>query len=171
MASRSKDSEAMRRAVRVGEDGVEFFRRANRLASDPRAKFVFGRAADEYGRAASIVKPHAKGKKDPEVPDLFPFRDYAEIECYVCGYTASAEDLPDTCPSCGAAGYAFEREVSPDNAWELVAKTTKKALAFLRKLAKDLSAPKAKAALTEAIGVGKALLAEAEEHRARGTSG
>ena len=165
LTSPPKPADAVRQAAQVGRDGVAFFRRANRLASDPRVKFIFGRAAEEYENAVKALEPVAKGKA--KVPSLFPFDEYEKIECYVCGFETTVEEIPEVCPSCSAARYAFEKEVSQGRAWDLVARTTKDAIAFTKKAGSGVKDTKAKEALAKAAGFHKGLLAEAEEERAR----
>ena len=167
MKAQPKSSQAVRQVAQVDRDGAAFFRRANLLAADPRVKFIFGRAAEEYENAAKAVAPLAKGKGKPKVPSFFPFEEYETIECYVCGHVAHADDLPEVCPECGAARYAFEREVSQDRAWDLVLRTTKDVIGFARKTGTGVADPKAKVALAKAAEIRKGLLAEAKEGRAR----
>lgn len=130
-------------------------------------KFIFGRAAEQYEGALKFLEPLAKGRGRPKVPPFFPFDEYEKIECYVCGYVAKADDLPEVCPSCGAARYAFEREVSQDRAWDLVVRTTKDALAFAKKAGAGVADPQAKEGLARAAEVRRGLLDEAKEERAR----
>ncbi|TLZ53192.1 MAG: hypothetical protein E6K18_00870 [Methanobacteriota archaeon] len=167
MKSPPKSSEAVRQAAQVDRDGAAFFRRANLLAADPRVKFIFGRAAETFENAAKVLEPVAKGRGKPKVPAVFPFEEYEEIECYVCGHVARADDLPEVCPECGAARYAFEREVSQGGAWDLVLRTTKEAAAFARKVATAVKDTEQKEALAKAAELRKGLLDEAKEERAR----
>jgi len=162
-----KTSEAIRQLAQVERDGAAFFRLANRLAADPRVKFIFGRAAEEYENAAKVLGPLAKGKGKPKVPAFFPFEEYEDIECYVCGFVVKGDEIPEICPSCGAARYAFEKEVPQDRAWDLVARTTKDVLAFAKKAGAGAKDPKGKEALAKAVEVHKGLLGEAQEERAR----
>jgi len=167
LKTQPKGSDAVRQAAQVDRDGAAFFRRANLLAADPRVKFIFGRAAEEYANAAKVLAPLAKGKGKAKVPALFPFDEYEKIECYVCSYVAKADDLPEVCPSCGAARYAFEREVSQARAWDLVMETTKAVLAFGKKVGASVKDAKAKEALARAAEIRRGLLGEAKEERAR----
>src|SRR2546426_6887776 len=167
LKSPPKSPDAVRAAAQVGRDGADFFRKANRLAADPRVKFIFGRAAEEYANAAKALEPLARGKGTRKVPSIFPFSEYDRIECYVCGFEADADEIPEICPSCRAARYAFEREVTQQSAWGLVARTTKEALAVVKKAVPGAKDAKAKAALAKAVEIEKGLLAEATEERAR----
>jgi len=167
LKAQPKASQAVRQIAQVDRDGATFFHRANLLAADPRVKFIFGRAAEEFENARKVLAPLAKGKGKARVPSFFPFEEYDKIECYVCGHVADADDLPEACPGCGAARYAFEREVSQGRAWELVMQTTKDVLAFSRKVGAAVGDAKAKEALAKAAGIRKGLLGEAKEERAR----
>ncbi len=167
MKSAAKPSEAVRQAAQVDRDGADFFRRANRLAADPRVKFIFGRAAEEYERAYKVLVPLAKGRGKAKVPSFFPFEEYETIECYVCGHVAKADDLPEVCPGCGAARYAFERDVHQGSAWDLVVRTTKDVAGFAKKVAAGVKDPKAKEALAKAAEIRRGLLDEAREERER----
>ena len=167
MKASPKASEAIRQVAQVERDGATFFRRANRLAADPRVKFIFARAAEEYESALATLEPLAKGKGKPKVPSLFPFDEYGKIECYVCGYQTGPDEMPEVCPSCGAARYAFEKEVTQGRAWELVTKTTKDVIAFTKKAGGGVTDAKAKEVLGKAVGIHKGLLGEAQEERAR----
>lgn len=162
---------AIREVAQLDRDGARFFHQANLVAADPRVKYIFGRAAEEYERAAKVLTSVAgKTKRRPEVPKVFPFEDYQRLECYVCGYEAEAEELPEMCPSCGAARYAFEREMTQSAAWDLVARTTRKVSTFARKAVPRVPKEGMKAALAEAMAIRKGLLAEAKEGKARGDS-
>src|SRR2546426_8239955 len=147
-----KASDALRQVAQVDRDGAAFFHRANLLAADPRVKFIFGRAAEEYGNALRAIEPFAKGRGKANVPSFFPFEEYEKIECYVCGHVADAEDLPEVCPGCGAARYAFEREVTQGSAWDLVARTTKDVLACTKKAPAGVGEPTAREAPAKPAG-------------------
>ena len=164
---KAKSPDALRIAAQVDRDGVAFFRRAKSMVTDPRVKFIFGRAADEYGRALESLEGAPGGKGKGKGPHVFPFEAYDRIECSVCGYETDSEELPERCPSCDAARYAFERDVKREEAWDLVARTTKESLALARKAAKEATKSEAKDAIALAVGVLKKLLEEAKEERAR----
>ncbi|MBI4416171.1 MAG: hypothetical protein HY557_04220 [Euryarchaeota archaeon] len=167
MKAQPKIADANRQVAQVGRDAVAFFRRAKSLAADPRVKFIFDRATEVYERAVKLLEslPGARGKA--KAPDIFPFSEYERIECYVCGFEAKGDEPPESCPSCGAARYAFERDVSQDKAWDVVAKGTRDALALTRKLAASADKPAQRDLLAKVIEIQKALLEEAKEERAR----
>jgi hypothetical protein len=146
---------------------VAFFRRARSLVTDPRVKFIFGRAADEYDRALKSLEGVPGAKAKAKAPIVFPFEVYDRIECSVCGYETRADEVPERCPSCDAARYAFERDVKREEAWDLVARTAKESLAFARKAAKDTKVEEARDGVAQAVGVLKGLLDEAKEERSR----
>jgi hypothetical protein len=166
MKAQPKPADALRVAAQVDRDGVAFFRRAKALAADPRVKFIFGRAADEYERALKSLESVPGAKAKAKVRAVFPFEKYERIECYVCGYESKDREPPETCPACGAARYAFERDVKQEEAWDLIARTTKEALALERK-AGTAGKAAAKGAVTLAIEIHKQLLDEAKQERAR----
>lgn len=167
MKAQPKTDDAVRIAAQVVRDGVSFFRRVKSLSADPRVKFIFGRASEEYERALEALEdlPGAKGKTKP--PPVFPFEAYERTECAVCGREVKGREPPETCPGCGAARYAFERDVKPEEAWSLVARTTKESLAFVRKIAQGPAKDSAKESVARAIAIHRGLLEEAKEERAR----
>src|SRR3989304_3252855 len=55
-----------------------------------------------------------------------------KVACYVGGYTADAKSLPNQCPKCGAARYAFEKEIALSKAWEIASDTGRKSAAVFR---------------------------------------
>jgi hypothetical protein len=107
--------------LRLERDGVAFHRRASAVAADPRVRQLFERMARQ--REASLVALEdavAKAKVEPllsEGPTPYPFDAVRKVECYACGYVA--EEIPASCPSCGAARYAFEKEFKASMAWEI----------------------------------------------------
>lgn len=158
---------AIRRVAQVDRDGARFFHRASLVAADPRVKYIFSHASEEYGRASKALEALvAKVKTMPKVPAIFPFDAYDTIECYVCGYEAKVDDLPDMCPSCASPPYAFNREMSVGAAWDLVARTTRKVAAFAKKEGSAVRDGDARAAFAAAAGIRNGLLREAKEGKA-----
>jgi hypothetical protein len=162
-----KPADALRIAAQVGRDGVAFFRRAKSLSADPRVKFIFGRAAEEFEKARDALEEVPGAKARGNAPAVFPFERFERMVCVVCGHEAKGKEPPKSCPACGAARYAFERDVKQDEAWNLVARSTKDALSFSRKFAQGAAKPAAKAAASRAIAIQKALQEEAKEERER----
>ncbi|OGS50939.1 MAG: hypothetical protein A3K65_03760 [Euryarchaeota archaeon RBG_16_68_12] len=75
---------------------------------------------------------------------MYPFEAVAKVECYACGYVS--EEIPPSCPSCGAARYAFEKEFKPSMAWEISVAAGKARIAEI-----EAAAPLAKGALKAAM--------------------
>src|SRR5437016_10964514 len=57
------------------------------------------------------------------MPGIYPLDAVAKVECYVCGFVAETKAMPSVCPSCGAARYAFEKEIALTKAWEIASET------------------------------------------------
>lgn len=97
-----------------------------------------------FSRLARIKQDHVKLLREraaalgvrsgqPAVaPPLYPIDAFAKVECYVCGYAAT--NIPESCPKCGAAGYAFQKEIGKVTAWGLAVSGARSTLAFLRSL-------------------------------------
>lgn len=167
MKAQPKTSDSLRVAAQAGRDGVAFFRRVKSLSADPRVKFIFGRAAEEFEKAVEALEEVPGGKTKGKAPAIFPSDKYEGMECSVCGREVKGKAPPETCPGCGAARYAFERDVKRDEAWDLVARTTKESLALTRKVAQGAAKTPAKEPVARAIAIQKSLLEEAREERAR----
>lgn len=162
-----KKADALRVAAQVDRDGVAFFRRVKSLSADPRVKFIFGRAAEEFERALEALEEAPGAKAKGKAPTVFPFEQYDRMQCIVCGHEAKGKEPPEACPACGAMRYAFERDVKQDEAWDLIVRTTKESLTIARKVAQGTAKDAAKEAAARAIAIQKALLEEAKEERAR----
>src|SRR3972149_859481 len=107
--------------AKVEVDGAAFYQRANPVAAAPRVRQILARLARhreedhrafEDAVAKAGLRPPAGGGHTP-----YPFEAVAKLVCYACGYVT--EELPASCPSCGAARYAFEKEISKAMAWEI----------------------------------------------------
>src|SRR5438876_970516 len=69
----------------------------------------------------------------PEVMSgIFPLDAVAKVECYVCGFVAETKAMPSVCPSCGAARYAFEKEIALAKAWEIASETDRHSAVLFR---------------------------------------
>ena len=105
--------------LKLERDGAAFFRRANVIAADPRVRQVFDRLAREREEGARLVEKAAAKAAMRIVPlggpNPYPFEAIAKLECYACGYVT--EEIPTSCPQCGAARYAFEREFTKAMIW------------------------------------------------------
>jgi len=123
-------------ALQAEREAVEFFGRSQTVTQDPSVRQIFEKLTKE-------MKLHVKNleeimeKLDLSAPELkapsgfYPISDLQRAECYVCGYAADAESIPESCPRCGASRYAFEKEISGKKAWEFAEKG---AVAILRML-------------------------------------
>jgi hypothetical protein len=105
--------------LKLERDGAAFFRRANVIAADPRVRQVFERLARQREEGARLVE-EAASKSGIRVvpsggPNPYPFEAIAKLECYACGYVT--EESPTSCPQCGAARYAFEKEFTKGMIW------------------------------------------------------
>lgn len=136
-------AESLAKALAIEEDGVAFFRRASLLAADPRVKSSFYKIAHEKEQHRERLRAAIEEfsfRKLPKVvpPDVYPKDEFKDIECYVCGHQADVDKLPDVCPSCGAARYAFEKEISQETAWSLAATSSKATAKLYRGMASKL---------------------------------
>ncbi len=107
--------------LRLEQDGVRFHRRASAIAADPRVRQLFERLATRCESSLAAIRDAAsEADAHPETsegPSPYPWDAVAKVECYACGYVA--EEIPPSCPSCGAARYAFEKEFKASMAWEI----------------------------------------------------
>ncbi len=154
---------ALAEALKFERDGAAFYQRANLVAADPRVKQLFARLARrreedvrtlEDAVATSGLRPPAGTGHTP-----FPFEAVAKVECYACGYVT--EEIPPSCPSCGAARYAFEKEISTAMGWEIAVASGKAGVAALEAALRQSSGG-LKAALESLLARERALLEEAE---------
>src|SRR2546427_149118 len=84
---------------------------------------------DQLARLESVA---GSGPKEAAVmPGIYPMNVVAKVECYVCGFVAETKAMPNTCPNCGAARYAFEKEISLSKAWEIAADAGRKSATLL----------------------------------------
>jgi hypothetical protein len=49
--------------------------------------------------------------------------------------------MPNQCPSCGAARYAFEKEIALTKAWQIASETGHRSAGILRAAAAQVAAP------------------------------
>ncbi len=105
--------------LKLERDGAAFYRRANMIAADPRVRQVFDRLAREREEGARLLEEAAAKSGICVVPsggpNPYPFEAIWKLECYACGYVA--EEIPTSCPQCGAARYAFEKEFTKAMIW------------------------------------------------------
>jgi len=123
-----KESDALARAFGVLVEGLTFYDLANVAVAEMRVKVAF----EELGRhkkdqLARLEGVAGSGAKEAAVmPGIYPINVVAKVECYVCGFVAETKAMPNTCPNCGAARYAFEKEISLSKAWEIAADAGRK---------------------------------------------
>ncbi len=105
--------------LKLERDGAAFFRRANAIAADPRVRQLFERLSRQREEAARVIESAAARSGIRATPgggpNPYPFEAIAKVECYACGFVA--EEIPTSCPQCGAARYAFEREFTKAMIW------------------------------------------------------
>jgi len=123
-----KESDALARAFGALVEGLTFYDLANVAVAEMRVKVAFeelGRhKKDQLARLESVA---GSGVKDAAVmPGIYPINVVAKVECYVCGFVAETKAMPNNCPNCGAARYAFEKEISLSKAWEIAAEAGRK---------------------------------------------
>lgn len=140
-------------------EGLTFYDLANAVAAEVRVKVAFeelGRwKRSQLAKLESVAPPGTK--EAAKWPGIFPLDAVAKVDCYVCGYTADAKAMPSQCPKCGAARYAFEKEIALSKAWEIAADSSRKSAAVFREAAAEVQG-RAKAVLED--------LAREEEKRA-----
>src|SRR3989441_13217679 len=79
---------------------------------------------DQLARLEGVA---GSGAKEAAVmPGIYRINVVAKVECYVCGFVAETKAMPNTCPNCGAARYAFEKETSLSKAWQIAADAGRK---------------------------------------------
>src|SRR5207244_660670 len=76
------------------------------------------------GRLEGVAGSGAKAAA--VMPGIYPINVVSKVECYVCGFAADTKAMPNTCPNCGAARYAFEKEIALTKAWEIAAEAGRK---------------------------------------------
>ncbi len=154
---------ALGAVVQLERDGVTFHRRASAIAADPRVRQLFERLAREREESLAALEAavsDAKARQSPsEGPSPYPFDAVAKVECYACGYVS--EEIPPSCPSCGAARYAFEKEFRPSLAWETAVASGKARIEALEAAA-ALAKGALRAALHDVLSKEIAQLKEAE---------
>ncbi|HTD81010.1 MAG TPA: hypothetical protein VK723_02540 [Thermoplasmata archaeon] len=149
--------------LKLERDGAAFFRRANAIAADPRVRQQFERLSRQREESAKLLEAAAarSGVKATPAPgpNPYPFEAIAKVECYSCGYVT--EEIPTSCPQCGSARYAFEREFTKAMIWG-TALASGKAVAAGVQAAIPQTKGELKAALETLLERERALLKEAE---------
>ncbi len=128
-----KESDALARAVGAIVEGLRFYDLANAAVAEVRVKVAFEelgrRKRDQLSKLESVAGPTAKDAA--VMPGIYPMDAVAKVECYVCGYVAETKAMPSQCPNCGAARYAFEKEIALTKAWEIAADADRKSAVVL----------------------------------------
>ncbi len=129
--------ESFAASLALEEAGVAFFERAGAVTADPRVKLIFHRLARGKQDHIKLLRDRAaalgiRGTRAATAPAVYPTEAFARVECYVCGH--SSMDIPDACPKCGSARYAYEKEISKAMAWELAATSARASASYLRGL-------------------------------------
>ena len=149
--------------LRSERDGITFYRRASAIAADPRVRQLFERLArqreDVLGALQTAVEAAGIRPASAAGPSPYPFEAVSKVECYACGY--AAEEIPGSCPSCGAARYAFEKEFRPSMAWEIAVSAGKAEVAGIE-AAVPLAEGPLRSALEKVLVQERAQLREAE---------
>jgi len=123
-----KESDALARAFGALVEGLTFYDLANVAVAEMRVKVAFeelGRhKKEQLGRLEGVAGSGAKAAA--VMPGIYPINVVSKVECYVCGFAADTKAMPNTCPNCGAARYAFEKEIALTKAWEIAAEAGRK---------------------------------------------
>lgn len=132
-----KASDALARAIGAVVEGLTFYDLANTAVAEVRVKVAFEdlgrRKKTQLARLESVAGPNAKDAA--VLPGIYPIGAVAKVECYVCGYVAETKSMPSQCPNCGAARYAFEKEIALSKAWEIAAETGRRSALVFRESA------------------------------------
>lgn len=145
-----READSLGRAIGAILEGLSFYDLANAAVAEMRVKVAFEelgrRKRAQLARLESVAGPHAKDAA--VMPGIYPIDAVAKVECYVCGYAADTKAMPNQCPSCGAARYAFEKEIALSKAWEIAAETGRRTAVLFRKSAAQVP-PEARGVLEE----------------------
>lgn len=163
MSAHKDEAGSLGAALGAAAEGVAFYDLANVVAADVRVKVTF----EDLGRRKRAQLERLEALAGPGVrdgaprPGIFPLGMVAKVDCYVCGHTVDAASMPNQCPNCGAARYAFEREIAVAKAWEVASAAATKVAALYRVAASTASA-QARALLEALAAEEDALAAEAD---------
>ena len=146
-----READALGRAIGAVLEGLTFYDLANAAVAEMRVKVAFEelgrRKKGQLARLEAVAGPNAKDAA--VMPGIYPLDAVAKVECYVCGFAAETKAMPNQCPSCGAARYAFEKEIALAKAWEIAAETGRNTAVLFRKSAAQ--APPATRAVLEEL--------------------
>lgn len=146
-----RETDALGRAIGAVLEGLTFYDLANAAVAEMRVKVAFEelgrRKKAQLARLEAVVGPNAKDAA--VMPGIYPIDAVERVECYVCGFAAETKAMPNQCPSCGAARYAFEKEIALAKAWEIAAETGRSTAVLFRSSAAQ--APPATRAVLEEL--------------------
>ena len=129
-----KEADALGRAIGAVLEALTFYDLANAAVAEMRVKVAFEelgrRKKTQLAKLEAVAGPHAKDAA--VMPGIYPIEAVAKVECYVCGHAAETKAMPNQCPSCGAARYAFEKEIALTKAWEIAAQTGRRSAVVFR---------------------------------------
>ena len=138
-----KDSDALVRALGAVVEGLTFYDLANAAVAEMRVKVAFEelgrRKKEQLAKLEAVAGPNAAHAA--VMPGIYPLDAVAKVECYVCGFVADTKAMPNQCPSCGAARYAFEKEIALTKAWEIASETGRNSAVLFRASAAHAAGP------------------------------
>jgi len=138
-----KDSDALVRALGAVVEGLTFYDLANAAVAEMRVKVAFEelgrRKKEQLAKLEAVAGPNAAHAA--VMPGIYPLDAVAKVECYVCGFVADTKAMPNQCPSCGAARYAFEKEIALTKAWEIASETERHSAVLFRESAARAAGP------------------------------
>lgn len=157
-------------AVAVGAlaEGVAFYDLAHDAVADTRVKVIFENLGRRKRSELAKLEALAGGgtKEAAPRPGFYPVEVVSKLDCYVCGHSIETTSLPNQCPRCGAARYAFEMEIARSKAWEIAGASARKSGALFRELAGKVEG-RGRTVLEELAREEDALASEAEQQAAK----
>ncbi len=148
------DRDRLATVAAVEREGLEFYSRASRVASDPRAKGVFLRLARDKAETVRLLGkklgggPRAsKAKGVKGTPEVYPRAAIEPLVCFVCGEEVRGSDVPSECPSCGASGYAFEVDIDRETALRMAIESQRRNIDVVTRTYRSVSGAQAKSLL------------------------
>ena len=138
-----KESDVLGRALGAVLEGLTFYDLANAAVAEMRVKVAFEelglRKKAQLAKLEAVAGPNAK--EAAVMPGIYPIDAVAKVECYVCGFAAETKAMPSQCPNCGAARYAFEKEIALSKAWQIAAETGRSSAVLFRTSAARAEGP------------------------------
>jgi len=137
VSSERDGREPLREALGLVLEGVTFYDLGHIAVADTRVKSAF----EDLGRQkqTQLKRLEAVAGSGPraaaQMPGIYPLDVVSKVECYVCGHLADTRSMPSVCPSCGAARYSFEKEITLSKAWEIAGAAARTSSGRFRDLA------------------------------------